>query len=567
MSHAASVDSSTSPGAGHAQVRVRDTRSWIASLPLADSVTSAERLYRAVSDLNRREPDPGQRLDLMELYAQPVAAVSTALQAPWVYLRLPMPPKARRHAEFLRNLHAEMASGYQYTLRDLFKGHHPWDRKSVVCRAAERAIHQLGEVLLRSYQLYMPAPAGVWREIHSLYRHLEERGLLDHPLSRTPEDSGVRPTVRNTYLRVLLLGLCGPYQLPQNECLRVNAFLLNWADKASIASRPETVNPEGRFLVDLSADSPARPIPKDAKPAAGPNLRVLSALGLARSAYRFMQQLLSGASMRQSGMGFDCSDSGCLDVLQLMVRFWGAGASRLYPRRSARDAELSLCVGLKALHFFSGGGRPFTPSPMDVGSGRLGIPAPELARSSPEEAFIDLDSSAVFPEPEGSHRRSQQPAEQRFETRQWRICDESANGLALAHRGGGASVGVGDLLGIRGPGAAGWGVGVVRWLKSPDTARVDIGVKMLAPGAVPVAVKPVDGDALSGYVQALQLAAIPPVGQPPTLLVERGLVSVGKDLHLLDERDGSKPYRIHILKVIRRTPSFEQAVFEPVREP
>ncbi|MHB8347295.1 MAG: hypothetical protein ACYDHM_08925 [Acidiferrobacterales bacterium] len=560
MSHVAFSNLGADPSTGDTQVRIRDARSWVAALPLADSVTSAERLYRALSDLNRQDLKVSQRLDLMELYAPPLAAVSAALQASWVYLRLPMPPRARRLAEFLRTLHGEMACGYQCALRDLFKGHHPWDRKPVVCLAAARAIHQLGEVLLRSYQVYMPVPAGVWRDIHGLYRLIEERGLLDYPLGRASGDSGHRLTVRNTYLRVLLLGLCGPYQLPQNGCLRVNALLLNWSHKASIALRPEKANPEGCFLVNLSADSPARPIPRDEKPAAGPDLRVLDTFGLARAVHGLVQQPPDGALLHNPGIGFDLTESGCLDVFRLMVRSWGAGACRLYPRHRVRGTEMSLCIGLKALHFFSSGRKPFAPPAVERDSGGLAVWNRESGRREPDVAFIDLDSSAVSPGMEAPNPAPQQAVEQRHETYEWTIRDESAGGLALMHRGGSAVVAVGDLLGIFGPGAGSWSVGVVRWLKSPDTSCVEIGVKMLAPGVVPVAVKPADGAVSSDFVQALQLAAIPPAGLPPTLLVERGLTSVGKDLLLVDRQDGGGPGRVRVQKVIRRTRSFEQVV-------
>ncbi|MDA8362750.1 MAG: hypothetical protein M0Z84_02780 [Gammaproteobacteria bacterium] len=567
MSHVVSADSSASRGAGKWQIRVRDVRSWIATLPLAGSIPSAERLYQAISDLNRRELDPGQRLDLMELYAQPVASVSTALQAPWAYLRLPMAPKARRTAEFLRNLHGEMACGYQCVLRDLVKAHHAWDRKATVCVAAARAIQQLGEVLLRSYQVYMPAPAGVWREIHGLYRLVEERGLLDHPVSRAQQGSGIRKTVRNTYTRVVALGLCGPYQLPQNECLRVNAFLRSRADLVSLAPRPGMVSPGGQFLIDLSADTPARAIPKGAAPASGPNLRVLSTFGLARAAHDGIERLRDGQVLSKSEMGFDCSDAGCLDVLWLMVRFWGAGAYRLYPRRSTRDSELSLCVGLKALHFFSGGRRTTPMLPAENDSGYPDAAVEESSAGDSNEAFIDLESGAGFPELEAPIRRSRPVGGQRYEFRQWMVCDESAGGLALVHRGGDVSVHVGELLGIRGPDADAWSVGVVRWIKSPETARVDLGVKMLAPVAIPVMVKPAEGAGRGGYIQALQLPEIPAVGQPSTLLLERGLTLVDRDLELRDARNGGRLQRVRILKVIRRTASFEQAVVVPAAGP
>ncbi len=564
MSHAASADSSAPLGTGQSQVRIRDVRSWIASLPLAGSATSAERLYQAIFELNRRDLDPGQRLDLMELYAQPVASVSAALQAPWVYLRLPMAPRARRLAEFLRNLHGEMAGGYQAAIKDLLKAHHTWDRKASVCLAAERAIDQLGEVLLRTYQVYMPIPAGVWREIHGVYRLIEEQGLLDHPVSRSGEEPRGRTTVRSTYLRVLALGLCGPYQLPQNDCLRVNAFLRARADQAALALRPDVAVPAGQFEVDLLSDVPARAIPKGATPAAGPNLRVLSTFVLARSAYEIIERLRGGQFPAASEVGFDCSDSGCLDLLWLMVRFWGAGVCRQYPRRRALESELSLCVGLKSLHFFSSGRKDFSAGRPEDQPAYTASPAP--AGDGSGEIFIDLDSGVGFPDAAPEHR-TRLPAWDRHESRRWAISDESAGGLALVHRGRDVSVHVGELLGIRSPVDSNWGVGVVRWIKSPESGRVDLGVKLLAPIAAPVAVRSVDGTRQGGYVPALQLAEVPAVGQPRTLLLERGLAPVGKELDLRESADGISSQRVRITKVIRRTSSFEQAAFEPVAVP
>jgi hypothetical protein len=81
----------------------------------------------------------------------------------------------------------------------------------------ERATAYLGEVLLRLSGVHA-CPPGVWKEIHGFYRYAEQHGQEHRLLVIDGLEEGT--TVTRAYLQALLLGLCGPYQLPQNECIR-----------------------------------------------------------------------------------------------------------------------------------------------------------------------------------------------------------------------------------------------------------------------------------------------------------------------------------------------------------
>ncbi len=556
----------TKPLTGKIETSLRETQDWLASLPLADSFATSQQLYRALHGLNRHEIDFKERLELMELYAQPVASVSQALQTTKTHLNLPLNPKARQLSEFMQKLHTEMAYGYKYVIRDMSKSRNLWGKKPALALAAERAIHHLGEMLLRCYQVYMPYPAGVWREIHTLYRLVEQSDALDDSLSGSREGTGARVAVRSTYLRVILLGLCGPYQLPQDECVSVNAFLFSWAGKASIGLDFDIADPVGHFLIDLTADSPAMLFPKDVKLKAAPYLRVLSTIGLARTVHDFINQIKNGKSTRLLNIGTDCSEFTCADMLRRMVRFWGLAARRQYSRRARHESQLSVCVGLKALHFFSNGQKPFAPP--DVQSAESAAVLPESMQTGGDAAFIDLDTANVPLAQSIADPVLPSSADEMYRTVAWRIRDESAAGLSLVHQGGGAVVRVGDLLGIHDPDSNAWRVGVARWLKSPVAGELEMGVEMLAPEAIPAAVRLVgDGISDAHYVQALRLAATPVLHQPATLLLERGMASPGRDLYLLDDTDPEAPRRVRIMKLIERTGSFEQSVFVDVRRP
>ncbi|MHB8454670.1 MAG: hypothetical protein ACYDDO_08190 [Acidiferrobacterales bacterium] len=556
----------TKPLTGKVEMSLRETQDWLASLPLADSFATAQQLYRALYGLNRHDVDFKDRLELMELYAQPVASVSEALQTTKTHLNLPLNPKARQLSEFLQKLHTEMAYGYKYVIRDLSRSRNLWGKKPAPALAAERAIHHLGEMLLRCYQVYMPYPAGVWREIHTLYHLVEQSDALDDSLSGSREGTGARVAVRSTYLRVVLLGLCGPYQLPQDECINVNAFLFSWAGKASIGPASDIADPVGHFLVDLTADSPAMLFPKDVKLKAAPYLRALSTIGLARTVHDFINQLKNGKSPRLLNIGTDCIDVTGADMLRRMVRFWGLAARRQYSRRARHESQLSVCVGLKALHFFSSGQKPFAP-PEAQSAESAAVPIASLETGG-DVAFIDLDTTSDPLAQSIADPMLLSSAGEMYRTVAWRIRDESAAGLSLLYRGGGAVVRVGDLLGIHDPDSGAWRVGVARWLKSPVAGELEMGVEMLAPAAFPAAVQLIgDGTSDARYVQALRLGATPALHQPATLLLDRGMAPPGRDLYLLDGTDRDAPRRVRIMKLIERTGSFEQSVFVDVRRP
>ncbi|HSW53097.1 MAG TPA: hypothetical protein VLG93_07690, partial [Sulfuricaulis sp.] len=184
-------------------------QAWLASLPLADSAETAREIYQALYTLNRQELDAARRFELMELYNAPVASVTAALESYFTRAALPLTPKKRQLAEFIRQLHMEMAYGYKGCLQDLEKQRLRWGRKTLRAQALLRALHYLGEVLLHSYQVYMPYPPEVWRELHAIYQYAAEHELTQEVLD-TPAPMAAKTTLNQEYLRILLLGLSNP---------------------------------------------------------------------------------------------------------------------------------------------------------------------------------------------------------------------------------------------------------------------------------------------------------------------------------------------------------------------
>lgn len=554
----------------------REAQAWLASLPLADAGNAARDLYQALYALNRLDIGAQTRVELMDLYRGPVGTVSSVLETQLNGLALPLPSAARQMAEFVRQLQMEMAIGYKCAFQDLQIARVPWGKKSQLTLATARAMAYLGEVLRHSYEVYMPQPPGVWKEIHALYRYAEAQGSLDQPLATADSEEGkTGQSVGQHYRAILLLALCNPYQLPQNECTHVAAFLSHWAHKASIGDNTNVADPVGHFLVNLAADMPPAPMVQPRGVRASTDLRVLNTIELARTVHGFSKRLEQGEGSHILDLGGDLTGTAAREMLRRMIKFWGLTPTRRYARTRTRG-YLYLCSGINALHFFVSGRKPFAPPVQAPVETLPPEPGEELARKTAAKALADAGKAgkdAPAPEAKGEAASMDSASglprwladaklatPEAYPVDRWQLRDESARGLLLAREGEVAiQLRVGDVLGMQGTNGGGWHAGVIRWIKSPEAKRVEMGVERLAPKVTPVAVCPADSLATRRYAQGLLLPAMPVLQRPTTLLVPRGIYEPTRDLELTMD-DGSRRL-VRVLRLLERTASFDQIVF------
>lgn len=545
---------------------------WIASLPLADSAETAREIYQALYTLNRQDLDAARRFELMELYNAPVATVTSTLESYFTRAALPLTPKKRQLAEFIRQLHMEMAYGYKGCLQDLEKQRLLWGKKSLRAQALVRALHYLGEVLLHSYQVYMPYPPEVWREIHKIYQYAAENNLAQEVVDM-PAPVSAKTTLSHEYIHILLMGLNNPYQLPQGECRQVQRFLHQWSAKAELKDTLKAAPSPGYFLIDPATDAPPVSFPQGAAFQPGQGQRLLDNVELLRSIQFFIQRLQQGDSARSLSLGIDCLDSVCLDMLQRMMRSWGQLPKRQFSRIT-RSGPAFVCAGISALHFFANGQKPFTPPASAVkheaSDDRVILPShieEDITREvrADEEETIALDEPvAVGPMPQSEPREITTSSGEGFRVDRWQIKDAAPKGLQLVRFGSSHTyVRVGDAVGVQQMDEIGrWSAGVVRWMKSPEVGSLEMGVELLASGVKPVAVAPVPNPEGRDYQPALLLPAIEALKRPATLLLPRGVFTPGNNLLLTE--DEAETRTVRLLQRLEYTNVFELLVFADV---
>ncbi|CAB1369942.1 hypothetical protein [Denitratisoma oestradiolicum] len=118
----------------------------------------------------------------------------------------------------------------------------------------------------------------------------------------------------------------------------------------------------------------------------------------------------------------------------------------------------------------------------------------------------------------------------------WLVLNENPSGYALMHLSGetGGLV-AGSVLGLRPTPATPWSIWLVRWVRTENADNLEVGLELLAPGAV--AVRIATNNATAEPVAALLLTSPPRLDQREALLIPRAPAS-RRDFTLLTESRG-----------------------------
>lgn len=520
-------------------------QAWIESLSPFSNLDSTRELYQGLCALNRETLDPKKRYTLTQMYEGPVREACASLQSSFHSVAFPMPTKLRRVAAFVCQLNREMARAYMLCLQNLsMTWLMPWRRRQMLVMPAERALYYLSEVLLRSYQVYLPYSADIWRSAHAAYRLAELHGRHNERIDVHENKEAVSTSVSQRYRRLLLLGTANPYQMPFGECMTVHRFLGQWAHQVPLMLAAPQHDNGACFLVDLSTDTPPVAAGRTSTNIDTSNFRWLDISELTRTLHGMLRRLERGESATSLQLGVECLDSVCHDMLQRLHRVFGQAVSRRHSRIK-RHETVMICAGIGALHFFAGGQKPFA--------------APESQAASDVSTTVDMtDDETYLSLDEPSTGTSPTATPESFRVDRWHVHDVSPQGLMLSQESGSSvKFRIGDLLGIQRMSVPGhWSAGLVRWCKTLGEKGTEIGVELIAPDVTPTSITSTTDSNASQ--PALMLPAVEATRHPASVLVTRGAVHVGNDCFL--EGADHVTRRVRILDTIERTNSIEQVI-------
>ncbi len=534
---------------------------WVAELPMANTQETARQLHKATDEVARLQVAGNLRLECLE-----------ALRPTLLYLclRLDRTAQGQPHlnngpARAAQLLQVALVDGYKSTIRDLL--HERLDDKVRLglALAIHRAITDLSRILLRAYQYYTSLSAGTWRELHQLYVLAE--GLDLHDRSFSDEDNEhTSLNIEQSYLRALLLASANPNRMRPRHLSLLFQALEAWLGK--VALMPDTRDCE--LVVDMEADAP--PCFKRLLTASRASCRGIYTA-------RLVQAL--DAWLREEDTDLEVTDDLPQTVLQQVTQCWGSMRQRSF-RRLPAGGRMKVCVGLRTAHFYLSGGVEFAEQ---LGSTRALLrrelnpfldPASEQRQTARPQPVSDPWAQAIdagpmrIPENPNIEDPSRVLLSRKDAKRQTDlaedypchdadIVDTSPAGYGLRWVGEfPAQLLSGELLAIREADDQNWCIADCRWIRH-ETAHSILGVELLAPQAIPVAVRRIEKlSTQREYSRALLSPALEAIKQPAMLIVP--LVGFAEQQKVQMRHQGQQS-TAQLLRQVRVTESYTQFTF------
>ena len=541
------------------QLQAALLRKWAEKLPRLNFEESASALCKALSDINRTSLSPAQRFDALEVLAPEVDQLVAALPKHYATLTFPMTYAKRAVYEHTQTLLDEISAGYNAVITELVRGDaevnavHTRTRDSLL-----RAVQYGGQRIVHAYSVYEDAPEGCWGELHRLYHYAELKGVASIRVEYLADHS-----IRDAYLRIVMLGLANPYHLMQGEAIELYTHLRKWCLAVRLMHIDEPRERHGQkillnsFFVDLSSETPPRFCLSDMEPE-HPDLRILRVDEL----IKIVAEAISKISKQER---LDITERLHRDFLRRVRNAWGSRQQR----KGARNPQSGVAViaaGLASSHYFISGEHDFTPEdgeialhgtafrrkqelslmPLEQEEWKKSETQDKLAKGvlKPRSYGFDVDAkeddvwkkanTASIQQKTGLELSVEERLLKTLFTLDYRNC--SPGGIGLEYSGEkGLRLRVGEIVALREQGEDGvknWSLSAVRWLFcGHGKAGIQIGLHNIGGGASAVAVRGLAGEgAGSHYLRALMLVE----GVQQSLVVPTGRFDTGSRLVLND---------------------------------
>ena len=500
----------------------RDLKRWIAGLPKANIGETARQLYQSLVELNQFLTPADNRLQLLELLRPEVSFVCQHLERHFLNQAIVLDERPRKVANLCQALQNHLAVGYKLIISRVI-ARSGKDRDQLLAVSLQRASHSLCSPLIRASQLYCPVPEGLWLELHQLYQIACEqrlqRQVIRDPLARhTPGLS-----TEQSYITALLLGCARTNQMRQNGIARLAEALEPWSTLVKLQSGDA---PNSLFVLAPQIDGPPR------YKSLYQSTELHNLLGIdTQPLVDAIKEYLELPEEDRSKSRLMIPEGISLDLLQHVAAAWGDIAERTF-QRTPGHGNLTLCIGMTALHFFLSGRRSFgevLKRPVEIGAAvfkpNTGEPdiwsnAFDAQRSAADEVhFEEIQYTKVTP---GEQTPTTNSAED-YPTFKLAIVNHSPGGYCLSWpKEVPSQLKAGELLGVQDSPSQGWSVAIVRWIRQVRGGDTQIGIELIAPHARPCGLQLLrKADQNSQYLRALLLPEISAISRPASLITPR----------------------------------------------
>lgn len=538
---------------------------WVGSLPMANTADTATQIRQATFEIARLSVGYPLRMELLESLRPTLHYLCTRLDQ--------SATSNSNHgdaiARLAQRLQTNLCSGYKAVILAALPAAREKKALETISLAIHRALADLSRTLLRTLQFYVAPADRLWLELNQLYLLAERLGVEDHAWVDQENHTRTETTVRNAYLRSILLALSKPNQLRHRQLTLVFNALELWAPFAHLSG------PDGKalFCVDLGSEH-------------GPQYhRLIESPVEPRSINTDQLVWELDACAKDIAGELVMPERFPSDLLRHLADAWGVMRARAF-KRAPSESSIKVCVGIRAAHYFLSGAIDFADQ-LEPGDSELRQEVNPFLKAEPvvvststpsgvkdvwDDAFdlrVRIPVNPNIRDPDvlllntGPARTGKEapPKDVRGSYRFYDTTsvDTSPGGYRICwNEPLPSSLQAGEMVAVREEHDPRWCVAVVRWIRQ-DGDGTSMGVELLSPRAIPVALRVVNKKAgPSEYGRAFLLPALDPIGQPATLITPPVPFQPGQKVRIL--RQGVQT-TAQLGQCTLKTESFNQFTF------
>ncbi|WP_144407616.1 PilZ domain-containing protein [Gynuella sunshinyii] len=201
----------------------------------------------------------------------------------------------------------------------------------------------IGEEIKQYYEQYAPAPNHLWGQIHRLFEHAQLH-RFDHQI-----DEALNCSLINTYKRLVLLAIAGPYQFSQQESEDLNLWLNSYAGLIEFSHQiGQNLNPE-HYYIDLARDASILGYQQvESKGLTEFSILAVNPLPVYEQLKKDLKSIRQGNMAQVKGLS-DHDPISCFLLLKKALAIWSKSTSRKTERISCQKTA-EVVFGLHNIH-------------------------------------------------------------------------------------------------------------------------------------------------------------------------------------------------------------------------
>jgi hypothetical protein len=499
----------------YARLQFEDAAScvaWLETIPLGEIIEAHEMVAAQVGLLTRAELPSLERLRVLELLYLPAAHLQAELARGFFGRALPHSIVEYSAWMSVLELWHVLYKGYQACLRRALRGDQSLAQHAplVLLRCIELTVAAIRE----HHHAYREVAGTLWRQLHECYAIAERLQVQSLRVADPLRPDGEVRTAAGVYLQALLAHHANPYTMSLRQMQFMYRWAGDWAALATISVNPPAPGVAPPLAVDVRSGVPmvsARDIE------VSPSTRYIDLDRFGQAVRHVIAALRRGGTPDSVGLGNDCNQPGCEQLLTLLYIQWcGTGIGPFARPIRERGEDVRACIGIDAVL-----------SQIHAGA--------EAGRA-----------------PAGAIGMAFNPC-----TEHWNITSASAPGFLSVARGPECDQRLehNQLIGIKRRAAASFQLGVVQWLKLEGDGDLSIGLRMLAGAPQVVALRLTDTQASTVAVM------LPPSVErqlPATLVLRKDMFREGREVDVLS----LLMRRVRLTRIAEQGADFERVAFE-----